>query len=53
MGFLTWVGGIVLIFWFLGFMFSIGGLMIHWLLIIAAIALVVDLISARRRRRRI
>ncbi|MBZ9686998.1 lmo0937 family membrane protein [Clostridium estertheticum] len=51
MGFLSWIGGILLIFWFLGFIFSIGGLMIHWLLVIAAIALFVDIISGRRRRR--
>lgn len=50
MGFLSWIGGIILIFWFLGFMFSIGGVMIHWLLVIAAISLIVDIISARRRR---
>ncbi|MBU3145315.1 lmo0937 family membrane protein [Clostridium sp. CF012] len=51
MGFLSWIGGIVLCFWFLGFMFSVGGLMIHWLLVIATIAIVVDIISGRRRRR--
>ncbi|MGV8980997.1 lmo0937 family membrane protein [Clostridium sp.] len=51
MGFLSKLGGVIIFFWFLGFMFSIGGLMIHWLLVIAAIALIVDIISGRRRRR--
>lgn len=49
MGFLSWIGGIVLFFWVLGLIFSIGGLMIHWLLVIAAIAFIVDMISGRRR----
>ena len=50
MGFLSWIGGIVLFFWVLGLVLSVGGLMIHWLLVIAAIALIVDMISGRRRR---
>jgi len=49
MGFLSWVGGIVVCFWILGLIFSIGGLMIHWLLVIAAIAFIVDMISGKRR----
>jgi len=49
MGFLRWVGAIVICFWVLGLIFSIGGLMIHWLLVIAAIAFIVDMISGKRR----
>lgn len=51
MGFLSWVGGIIICFWILGLILSIGGLMIHWLLVIAAIAFIVDMISGRRRGR--
>lgn len=49
MGFLSWIGGIIVFFWVLGLIFSIGGLMIHWLLVIAAISFIVDMISRRRR----
>ncbi|HEY8889306.1 MAG TPA: DUF5670 family protein [Clostridium sp.] len=36
MGFLSWIGGIVLCFWVLG-LFSVGGTLIHWLLLIAVV----------------
>ena len=49
MGILSWIGGIVIFFWILGLVFSVGGLMIHWLLVIAAIAFIVDMISGKRR----
>ena len=49
MRFLSWVGGIIVCFWVLGLLFSIGGLMIHWLLAIAVIAFIVDRISGRRK----
>ena len=51
MGFLSWIGGIIVCFWALGLIFSIGGLMIHWLLVIAAVVFIVDMISGRRKRR--
>jgi len=51
MGLLRWIGGIVLLFWALGLIFSIGGLMIHWLLLIAAIVFIVDMISGKEKRR--
>ena len=49
MGFLSWIGGIILCFWVLGLIFSVGGLMIHWLLVIAAIMFIVNMISGKRR----
>jgi hypothetical protein len=49
MGFLSWIGGIVICFWVLGLIFSIGGFMIQWLLVIAAISFIVDMISRKRR----
>jgi len=45
MGFLSWIGGIVLISWAVGLMFSFGGLMINWLLLVAAVVFIVDMIS--------
>jgi len=48
MGFLRWLGGIVVFFWVLGLIFRIGGGMIHILLVIAVIVFIVDLIVGRR-----
>ena len=53
MGFLSWIGGIVVFFWVLGLIFSIGGVMIHWLLLIAAIVFIIDMISGRNRKRNV
>lgn len=39
---------ILLVLWLLGFSFSVGGSLIHALLVIAVIVLVVQLISGRR-----
>jgi len=47
---LSWIGGTVLLFWVMGLIFSIGGLMIHWLLLIAAIIFIVNIISIKSRR---
>ena len=49
MGFLRWIGGIVVLFWALGLIFRIGGGMIHVLLVIAAIVFIVDMITGKRR----
>ena len=49
MGLLRWIGGIVVVFWLLGFIFKIGGSMIHLLLIIAAVVFIVDMISGKGR----
>lgn len=50
MGFLRWIGGIVVFFWLLGFLFKIGGGLIHTLLIIAVIVFIADKISGKRLR---
>lgn len=47
MGFLRWLGGIVVMFWLLGFLFKIGGSLIHVLLIVAAIVFLVDFITKK------
>ncbi|MCB2353009.1 lmo0937 family membrane protein [Clostridium estertheticum] len=49
MGLLRTIVGIMIILWLLGFVFSIGGGMIHTLLVIAVIIFVFDLIGGRRR----
>lgn len=47
---LKWIGIIVIIFWILGVLLRIGGVLINWLLIMAAIVFIVDLIIVIRRR---
>jgi len=48
MGFLRWLGGIVLFFWLLGFLFKVGGSLIHILLIVAAVVFIYDAITGKR-----
>jgi hypothetical protein len=49
MGFLRWVGGIVVLFWLLGLLFTIGGALIHILLVVAAIMFIMDFITRKRK----
>lgn len=49
MGFLRWIGGIVVFFWLLGLLLKIGGGLINVLLVVAAIIFIFDYISGRRR----
>ncbi|HHX60194.1 MAG TPA: lmo0937 family membrane protein [Epulopiscium sp.] len=49
MGFLRWLGGIVVFFWLLGLLFKIGGGAIHTLLVVAAIVFIIDFITGRAR----
>ncbi|MCF0147820.1 MAG: lmo0937 family membrane protein [Clostridium sp.] len=49
MGFLRWLGGIVVAIWLLGLLFRIGGGLIHILLVVAAIVFIADLITRRPR----
>lgn len=39
---------VLLILWLLGFSFSIGGSMVHLLLVVAVVVLVINLLSGRR-----
>jgi len=48
MGFLRWLGGIVLFFWLLGFLFKVGGGLIHVLLVVAAVVFIYDAITGKR-----
>jgi predicted membrane metal-binding protein len=47
MGFLRWLGGIVVFFWLIGLLFKVGGGLIHILLVVAAIVFLVDFIKGR------
>lgn len=47
MGFLRWIGGIVVFFWLLGLLFKIGGGLIHILLVVAAVVFLFDFIKGR------
>ena len=49
MGFLRWIGGIVVFFWLLGLFFKVGGGLIHILLVVAAIVFIFDFITGRNR----
>ncbi|MCB2288486.1 lmo0937 family membrane protein [Clostridium sp. CS001] len=49
MGFLRWLGGIVVFFWLLGFLLKIGGNLVHVLLIVAAIVFIFDYVTGRGR----
>ncbi len=47
MGFLRWLGGIVVAFWLIGLLFKVGGGLIHILLVVAAIVFIADFISRK------
>ncbi|SHJ46573.1 hypothetical protein SAMN05444401_3117 [Clostridium amylolyticum] len=49
MGFLRWLGGIVIVFWLIGLIFKIGGAFINVLLVIAALVFLIDFIFGRRK----
>ncbi|HEY5524667.1 MAG TPA: lmo0937 family membrane protein [Clostridium sp.] len=51
MGFLRWLGGIVLFFWLLGLIFRIGGAFVHILLVVAAIVFIFDYFTGRKSSR--
>lgn len=48
MRFLSWLGGIVVFFWLLGFIFNIFGSFIHILLVVAVIIFVIDFFSGNK-----
>ena len=48
MGILSLIGLVVVVFWVLGMGFSIGGGLIHVLLVIAVIVFIYDVITRRR-----
>ena len=49
MGFLRWLGGIVVLFWIIGLILKMGGGFIHLLLIVAAIVFLIDYITRKVR----
>ena len=50
MAFLRWLGGIVVLVWLLGLLLSIGGNLVHVLLVVAAAIFIFDAITGRRSR---
>jgi hypothetical protein len=48
MGFLRWLGGIVVFFWLLGLFFRLAGGFIHLLLVVAAIVFLYDFFFGRK-----
>jgi len=48
MGILSWLGGFIIVIWLLGLVLSIGGAMIHLLLVVTAIVFIFDFISGRK-----
>ncbi|GIM29467.1 hypothetical protein CPJCM30710_21330 [Clostridium polyendosporum] len=49
MGFLRWIAGIIVFFWLIGLIFSIGGYFINILLVVAAIVFLIDIFSRKAR----
>lgn len=49
MGFLRWLGGIVVLFWLIGLIFRIGGSLINLLLMAAAVIFIVDALFGRKK----
>lgn len=49
MGFLRWLGGIVVFFWLLGIFFRFAGKLIHLLLIVAVIVFLFDFFFGSKR----
>ena len=47
---LRFIGALVVLFWLLGFIFQVGGGLIHTLLLIAGIIFVIDLLTGTRGR---
>lgn len=50
MGILSVIGGIVVVLWLLGLIFSIGGSLIHLLLVAAGIAFIVDFLRGKDKK---
>lgn len=51
MEFLRWLGGFVVFFWLLGFLFKIAGSLIHLLLVVAAVVFIIDYITTKTKKK--
>lgn len=49
MDFLRWLGGVVLLFWTISFIFRIGGMLINLLLLAAAVIFIVDALGGKKK----
>lgn len=45
---LKWIGAVVIFFWIIGLVFRIGGMLIHWLLVIAAVVFIADFFMGKK-----
>jgi predicted membrane metal-binding protein len=49
MAFLRWLGGIVVFFWLIGFLFDVTGGAIHTLLVVAAVIFIFDWLFVNKK----
>ncbi len=49
MTFLRWIGGFVVLFWLIGLIFRIGGALINYLLIVAAVIFIIDALFGKKK----
>ncbi|MCY6958916.1 DUF5670 family protein [Clostridium brassicae] len=49
MNFLRWLGGFVILFWLIALIFSIGGALINFLLVFAAIVFILDALFTKKK----
>jgi hypothetical protein len=49
MFFLRWLGGVILLFWIIGFIFKIGGMLINSLLLAATIIFILDALGGKKK----
>lgn len=49
MAFLRWLGAVILLFWIIGVIFRIGGMLINLLLIAAAVTFIADAFSSKKK----
>ncbi|OFI07436.1 hypothetical protein CLOACE_02650 [Clostridium acetireducens DSM 10703] len=49
MAFLRWLGGLIILFWLIGIIFKIGGILINFLLLIGAFIFIIDSLLTKRK----
>lgn len=49
MVFLRWLGAVILLFWIIGVIFRIGGMLINLLLLAAAVVFIADSLGGKRK----
>ncbi|MCY6483216.1 hypothetical protein OW763_02455 [Clostridium aestuarii] len=49
MTFFRWLGGFVILFWLIGLIFKLGGALINYLLVFAALIFILDALFNRKK----